>query len=202
MTGPHRGEVQTGGSRELTRGTEGLLHQAHLHNLQGETSQMVPGARTSRAVPPPLLPLEPSCLLAPQHTYPHKVYELLAGVLIRAAQGREAGEGLGTPATLANLEVLGPPRRQGPTLAPGHQDPLSLPSLPWDSLSPTWQHRAHYTRRQGVGSSGAGRGWHAGGQPCPVLGPRLLCTAQGVDAHRRGEGGPGSGTASTSQYLI
>lgn len=48
-----------------------------------------------------------------------------------------------------------------------------------------------------------GEGLHAGGQPCPALGPRLLCTARGTDAHGVGrEGGPGSGTASTSQYLI
>lgn len=163
---------------------------------------MVPSAGISRAVHCPFSPWSPAACWFLNTLTPTKGMNFWQESSSGLHKEEEAGEGLGMPAMLANLVDLGPPRRQEPMLAPGHQDPLSLPSLPWDSLSPTWQHRAHYTRRQGVGSSGAGRGWHAGGQPCPVLGPWLLCTAQGVDAHRRGEGGPGSGTASTSQYLI
>lgn len=64
-----RREPGTVSSQGLTRGTEGLLHQAHLHHLQGQTSQMTPSI--SRAVPclsalQPWLPAGPSTHSPPQ----------------------------------------------------------------------------------------------------------------------------------------
>lgn len=44
-----------------------------------------------------------------------------------------------------------------------------------------------------------GEGLHAGGQPCPALGSRLLCTARGMDAHGEKEGGGGQAAAQQAQ---
>lgn len=97
----------TVGSQGLTRGTEGLLHQAHLHHLQGQTSQMTPSVSRIVHCPSPPHP-QPQLPTGPQHTHPHKGYKLLAGVLVGAAQGREAGQGLGVLSTECHAAALWP----------------------------------------------------------------------------------------------
>lgn len=140
-----------------------------------------------QAPPAPPLSPSPSCPPAPPHTHPHEGYKLLAGVLIGAARGRKAGQGLGAPtATLAGLVARGPSRWQGPKPAPG---PSPLPSLPRDTLSPTWQHRARYTRRQGVGPSGAGRGLACGRAALPRSGAAAPLHGKGDGRTWGGEGG-------------
>lgn len=52
-----RREPGTVGSQGLTGGTEGLLHQAHLHHLQGQTSQMTPSISRAVHCPSPPAPI-------------------------------------------------------------------------------------------------------------------------------------------------
>lgn len=47
-----------------------------------------------------------------------------------------------------------------------------------------------------------GKGLHAGGQPAPLWGHGSSAQQEGWTHMGKGGEGPGSGTASTSQYLI
>jgi len=183
-----RREPGSVGSQGLTGGAEGLLHQAHLHHLRGWTRQMIPWPLSPR---PPntttLTPTKGTNFWQESSSGLRKEETLVRVWAYRAPCGQPRGPG--TP-TLAGAAAGSRPLGASP-----------LPSLPWD---PCPRHGSTgHTTQGGRGSAPAvlGGGLHAGGQPCPAAGPRLLCTARGTDAHGR-EGGPGSGTASTSQYLI
>lgn len=184
------------GLQGLTGGAEGLLHQAHLHHLRGETGETSP-ASTTRC------PSAPS----PSHSPPRRA-QTSGRSPRRGCARKKSWSGAGQLRGSGTLALSRGQRE----LAPGRRAPLLCPPSP----GPPCPRRgsAGHTTQGGKESAPAvpGEGLHAGRAALPRSGGRgssalARGTGRDRDGRTRGgeggkEGGPGSGTASTSQYLI